>query len=150
MNKQRMFVLALPSLSVLVLSFALWFLSSSSHYSFDPSLSSTTPSTLVLAFISLLISAIIIIFSRRYLSKPGSLPKVPLRFIDQGRVNFLPIPLAELLSPVLTENIIVLGFAAAFLSKNAAAYLPFLALWMITFAYVARLMLSLPEPEQPA
>ena len=150
MNKQRMFVLALPPITVLVLSFVLWFLSSSQHYSFDTSLSSATPSTLVLAFISLLISAIIIFFSRRFLPARGSLPSVPLRMMDKGRFTRVPIPLAELLAPTLTENIIVLGFVSAFLSKNAAAYLPFLALWAIIFAYVAQMMLSLPEPEGPA
>ena len=150
MNKPRILVLALPPLTVLVLSFVLWFFYSSQHYSFDTSLSSATPSTLVLAFISLLISAIIVIFSRRFLSTPGRLPKVPLRFVGKGGVTFTPIPLAELLAPTLTENIIILGFASAFLSRNAAAYLPFLALWAITFAYVAQMMLSLPEPEGPA
>lgn len=150
MNKQRMFVLALPPISVLALSFALWVLSSSSQYSFDTSLSSAPPSAIVLALISLLISAITILFARRFLSKSGSLPNVPLRFIDKGKFTLLPFPLAELLSPILTENIIVLGFVAALLSKNAAAYIPFLAIWMITFAYVARLMLSLPEPDKPA
>lgn len=145
MNRQRMLLLALPPLSVIILSFALWFLSSSSHYSFDTSLSSATPSTLALAFISLLISAITILFARRFLPAPERLPSVPFRVAGSGGFTRAPIPLAEFLSPALTENIIILGLVAAVLSRNAAAYLPFLAIWMITFAYVARLMLSLPR-----
>lgn len=150
MNRPRILVLALPPISVLALSFALWLLSSRSQYSFDTNLSSASPATLFLAFISLLISAITIIFSRRFLSVPGSLPKAPLRMAGRGGFTRAPIPLAGILAPLLTENIIVLGFVSAFLSRNAAAYLPFLALWAVTFAYVARLMLSLPEPDNPA